>query len=742
LAVLLDFQYLSQIELSLDVQIEKIADFMALFSAILGMVELITQWFISGRVIERLGVFWIAAAPPALVGLVSTLSLTGLISLFHGTIALKFIDELLRYTLVASIGPVLFHPIPNANRSRVQSMVRGIAEPLCTGLTGAGMLITIWLLHHSRLSDRVGSQSWIFLLFTALTALLWIGSVWFLRTKYVEVLVMGAEQGENFSLSKADLRGFKRGIIDSLYRSTDEEEQRSCINLLCQYDPKSTGEVLAPLLPSFSSDVQRQSLEAMLSFPNPAHLKAVRELVDMHRLKPEVLAAALKYIWQTDENRDFQTLQPYLKDSSDPVVRGLAASLMLRWGESPQKSEATGILRRMLTHKQERERVMGCRALGEAVYLQSLRLYIEPLLKDESLRVRRAMLEAIASTHLEEYYQALVRGFHFPSTQEAAKKSLIRLQDEALPLLINLAANPYKSEGIRAQAWSTLGQIGSVDATQALVEHLMTSWGKNRRALLKVLLRLPNEAGIDAVADTLGRSGVEMMMNQELLFIAHLYASLKDLKLTEMPIEEAELLHRALKDSEKDAVERLFLLMQFLHEPSNIQAALFNLQSSARESVAQGLEILDNTLQIPSKLALLNVLDYQPDEEKLQALGDLVPYDEMEASDRLRHLVELRHFLSDWALACCFHVAHKARWSLTADQTLACLRYPTGFVREAVLAYLKVASPRVLPEILPSLKDDSDPLVSAQVAEMMAELGLIPPARSQEARRQEEWVQV
>jgi hypothetical protein len=737
LAVLLDFQYLSQIELSLDVKIEKIADFMALFSATLGVVELITQWFISGRVIERLGVFWIASVPPVLVTFVSVLSLLGILNFFHGTIALKFVDELLRYTLVASIGPVLFHPIPSANRSRIQSMVRGIAEPLSTGLTGVGMLATIWILRHLNLENQAKQQSWMFLFFTAVTALLWVLTVWFLRIKYVEVLVLGAEQGGHLNLSKADLKGFKRGIVDSLNRSTDDDEKKSCVNLLFQYDPKSAGEVLSPLLPTFSPSLQQQSLEAMLCFPNLEHLRAVKDLVALERLSPEVLAAALKYIWQTDESPDFQSLQAYLEPQIDPVVRGLAASLVLRRGDGDQKSKATGVLRRMLTHKQERERVMGCRALGEAAYLQSLRLYIEPRLQDESLRVRCAMLEAIAATHLEEYYHALIRGFHFKSMRDAAKRSLVRLQDEAIPLLVTLAADPYKPEGVRTQAWMTVGQIGTLEATKALVNHLMTSWGSNRRVLLRVLLRLPNEAGIDAVIETfsdlLGRSGIERMMNQELSFLAHLYASLEDLRLGNLAFEEAELLYRALKDSEKDATERLFLLMEFLYEPGNIQAAAQNLQSDARESVAQGLEILDNTIQIASKLALLNVLDRQPDAEKLKSLEEFIPYEPMAPSDRLRHLVDLRHFLSDWALACCFHVASKARWSLTADQTLACLRYPTGFVRESVLSYLQVASPRALPQILPSLKDDPDRLVSAQVHQMMAELGLSqrpkPPAR-------------
>jgi HEAT repeat protein len=727
-AVLLDFQYLNQIELNLNVRIERIADFMALFSACLGIFELITQWFLLGRVIERFGVFLIAAVPPALLGLVSLLTLGGLLSQFAGVVALKFVDELLRYTLVASIGPVLFHPIPNANRSRIQSFVRGMAEPMSIGLTGLGILAAVkllrWLSGSHDAAVLQPQQSKIFLVLTALTAFLWIASVWLLRSRYVQILVLGAEEDGLLNLPKAELKNFKRGVVESLNRSTDEDEKRSCINLLMQHELKTIGEVLSPMLRGFSAALQKQSLEAMLHYPNPNHLPGVRDLIASKSLHPEVLALALKYIWHTDSARDFQQLRPYLQPNVDPVVRGMAASFMLRWGEAIQKSEATATLRRMLTHKQERERVMGCRALGEAVYLQSLRLYIEPLLTDESLRVRCAMLEAIAATHLDDYYDALMRGFQFKSTRDAARRSLIRLQDEALPLLTEFAADVYKAEGTRYQAWRTIGQIGTPDAINLLVKHLKTAWGTHRRSLLKILLRLPQESGIDAIADSIGRPGVELMINQELGFLAHLYASLQDLNLDQNDSEFAPMLYHALKDSEQDTIERVFLLMQFLHEPTTIQAAALSLQSDARESVAQGLEILDNTLQISSKLAVLNVLDRQPDEDKLQSLEEIVPYQPLSPSQRLRHLVDLRHFLSDWALACCLHLARDVRWSLTADQTLACLQNPTGFVREAVLAYLKVASPRSLPTLLPALQQDPNPLVAAQVQQMMAELGL------------------
>jgi len=97
----------------------------------------------------------------------------------------------------------------------------------------------------------------------------------------------------------------------------------------------------------------------------------------------------------------------------------------------------------------------------------------------------------------------------------------------------------------------------------------------------------------------------------------------------------------------------------------------------------------------------------------------------MSPSDRLRRLIELRHFMSDWSLACCFHFARTAHYSLTLEATIICLRHPTGFVREAVLAYLKAASPRACIELLPVLQKDSDRLVAAQVQQMMEELGQV-----------------
>ncbi|NET15931.1 MAG: hypothetical protein F6K08_25470, partial [Okeania sp. SIO1H6] len=43
---------------------------------------------------------------------------------------------------------------------------------------------------------------------------------------------------------------------------------------------------------------------------------------------------------------------------------------------------------------------------------------------------------------------------------------------------------------------------------------------------------------------------------------------------------------------------------------------------------------------------------------------------------------------------------------------------------EAALAYLRMASQRALVELLPNLRSDPDPLVAAQVEQMIVEFGI------------------
>ncbi len=724
LLLLVDFQFLSLLEQQpgFAAQGDKIASFLAVLNGILGICELAGQWMFSSRVIERVGVFnTLMALPVVLILLtiaivISSIVTQGWVLLFWGLVTRKFLYELLHYTLFASVSPVLFQPIPEMLRGSLQAKVRGVAEPLATGGTGVALLLMVYA--------QKGTQAQNLTIFGAVIvlALFWLWAIRRLKKDYLNLLVFDAGRGK-LSGTDVDLRELKRAVIESLEKPGAEADKRSCIELLNQIDPRNVGEVLSPLLDMLSPSLQQKSLEVMLNYPNPAYLDDVRALIDQQPT-PEVMAVALRYVWLTDTSPNMRQLRSYLPATIDPIIRGTAASLMLRRGTPTQKAEATNSLRLMLTHKQRQERVMGCRALGEALYLQALRLYIPNLLQDQSLQVRCAVLEAIGATRLEEYYPALLRGLGYKSTRDAAQKALVKLENEALPMLVKLAEDVHQSDLVRGYAWGAIGQIGTLEAIDLLIARLKTSWGETRRNLLRILLKIPQERGIDIALDRLGRRGIEQLIDQEMMLIAQVYAALVDLAPGRIQGQEADLLRRALRDMPTDAIERLFLLMKFLYDPGTIQIASFNLQSGSLSNQAQGLEILDNSIDIPSKQALLGLLDRTLDREKLQNLASLVPYEPMNSDDRVRHLLDLRHFLSDWALACCFHVARHARCRLTSDQILSSLSHPRGFVREAVLSYLQLASPSALARILPTLQNDPDRLVLVQVKQMLETLGL------------------
>ncbi|MGF1515428.1 MAG: MFS transporter [Elainellaceae cyanobacterium] len=727
LLLLIDFEYLSQLERRLADREGSIADFIALFSGTLGIFEVITQWFASSRAIERLGIFTVSALLPLLIISWSGLTLIGLVPVFVGVIVLKFADDLLRYTFIASTGPIIFQPLPALSRNRIQERVRGLAEPLAIGLTGAGFLATIWLcrrlLPNAEASFVAEVQTFVFLAEIMAFGLVWLLAVKVLRDRYLDLLVLSAERGQLVATRDMDTRSFKQAIIETIENPGVEVHKRaSCIDLLANLDPRQAGEVLAPRLIELPVSLQQQSLDLMLRYPQLEYIEEVQQLIDQSP-PPEVITGALRYIGLIAPNPDVRQLQPYLHPKTHPSARATAAALVLRRGNARQQAEATAVLRRMLTDReQELERVSSCRALRDALYLQALRIHIPGLLRDRSLRVRAAILETIAAVNLQEYYPSLVKALAYPSTRKAAMGAFVELGDDAVPLLVAIGTDAYRPTNVRASAWRILGQIGSGNALRELVEHVIVMWGPERRGLLRSLLLLSKEDGIEAVNEYLGRRGIEQLIGQELCFIAQIYAAELDVKAQDASWKEhgtADLLKRSLGDQRTDATNRLFLLMQFLYASDTIAAAAFNLQSQSSDSVARGLEILDNTVDLSVKTILLTLLDpNQPTLEHVKALSSLVPYQPMSASDRLRHLLELRPFLSDWSVACCYHLASDARWSIAPDQVLWGVRHPTGFVREAVLRYLAVASPAVLRSLLPQLKSDPDPLVMRQVRQL------------------------
>ncbi|AKG23765.1 hypothetical protein [Calothrix sp. 336/3] len=734
MGVLIDFQYLSQVESNF--QGKDIASFLGILGGITGICELGTQLFFSSRALERFGVFRTAATLPLTVfALMLPLLALDIFFFSHpqyllfGLVTLKILDELLRYTFVLSSGPLLFQPIPDKVRTYVQALSGGIADNFGVGMAGLAILGTLTLSSRFLSLSLHRSLMEIETIIIAITCLI---VIYLLRSHYVNLLVVSAGSGQ-LNSTDVDLRAFKQVVIKTLTDRGNEGDKRSCIELLSQIDPQGSTEVLAPLLDKLSPSLQKASLEAMLTTgANHLYIPNIQTLLQAPQgVHPEVFALALRYVWLAEPDADVGKLEKYLEDSHYSIIQATAAALLLRQGTPMQKVAATKTLRRLLTHEQERERVNAVKALREAVYLQALRVHIPNLLQDESLRVRCAVLQMIAATNLEEYYPALLAGLYYKSTRSTAMKALVELSNEALPLLLDVATNVYKPEVVRMYAWRTIGQIPTLEAIDILWEHLENSEDANRSHILRTLLKRHQQETIVGLLDRFHEIQVKRLIQQELEFLGHIYAAYIDFTVTneldnlQHPQKfhlVCNLLQRALLELESDLQERLLLLLQLIYPSDKIQAASSNLRSQSTKNFARGLEILEHTLNLPNKSAIITVLDRRSPYEKLQKLTekDILEYQPLEIGDRTRKLLQYRTLLSHWSWACCLHLAEVVPIRLDTEQVIDSLRHPTGFVREAAISYLKVASPRILWKILPQMQNDPHPLVANQVQQLLS----------------------
>ena len=785
---------------------EKIAGFLGFFQGTLGVCELLMQWFAARWVIDRFGVFTTAGILPililtlgssiAVVNLMPRIAQMGLL-IFWAVVALKFLYELFHFTLLASVGPVLFQPIPQKWRNAIQASVLGNAEPFANALVGLFILGLMWVF-----KDRMPVESWRNLVFPMLMAMaiVWLMAIYFVRSNYEAILVMSARQ-ELLSgrPSPAAIKELKRAAVSALSQPGMKDSQMGCVELLIRIDQSNALDVLAPMLQSLPQEAQVRVLEIMQEHPKPQYAVSVGRLITYSKPAP-VIAAALRYVYgkknkndrdhetETDRKVDVQQLTDHLRPQVPASVRATAAALLLEHGEPDQRGKVTNFLRLMLTSPNPEERRASCDAIRHLTYLQALQVYILKIVKEErSTEVRCAVLEVVAATHFEKCYPELVKGLYDPQTRSTSIKALISLNNEALPLLKVLVKNWREPDSVRNIAWGIIGEVGTPEAIVFLIEQLPLTWSTDRTSILRALIKVPKYQGIDRTADQLGRAGIESLVDQDLMLISHTTAAMLDLAGRVQTRDLEEMLYRALQGIQSDCIDRIFLLIQFLYEPETIQAAEFSLKSGFSDDMAQGLEILDTKLDIPQKRSLLTILeisnatkhqnfrasiskipkvlktskapktknlahptrrspDWWPNcqskldlERQLQSLSSLVPYTSLEPVDRLRELMDLRHFLSDWVLACCFHLARAEGWQLERHQVLDGLRGGSSLLREASLLYLHNLFQRgtnnaAFLNILPRMQNDADAILRCQVRVWMKEYGLRPEVQMKPLR--------
>jgi ATP/ADP translocase len=131
---------------------DALASFIGLFFGVFGVLSLLVQIFVAGRVLSRFGVqVMILATPTGLLVISLLLALTGTLTSWQVALfwlaAASNMYRLILDAADASTINLLFQPLPDRQRAQAQTLVLGVTYPLAIGLTGLILLFLINVLH-------------------------------------------------------------------------------------------------------------------------------------------------------------------------------------------------------------------------------------------------------------------------------------------------------------------------------------------------------------------------------------------------------------------------------------------------------------------------------------------------------------------------------------------------------------------------------------------------------------------
>ena len=125
---------------------EALAAFLGIFYAVLNGFNLVLNGAIAGRVLKRFGTYTGLLVLPVCVGIatVAALVLSGFgisAAIFWAIIGTKLVDEMLRGAFLIPTFKILFQPLPDRERLRVQSVRDSVVEPAAIGFSGLLLLL-------------------------------------------------------------------------------------------------------------------------------------------------------------------------------------------------------------------------------------------------------------------------------------------------------------------------------------------------------------------------------------------------------------------------------------------------------------------------------------------------------------------------------------------------------------------------------------------------------------------------
>ncbi|QDU63069.1 Cyclic nucleotide-binding domain protein [Planctomycetes bacterium Pan216] len=624
---IVDYQWKISAANTFEGQADHLARYFSLLLIVMGLLEIFLQFFVTSRLVSRLGIqASLTIEPLYLIGCSLTILLAAPHRIVLWAATLQRMENTLRFAITSMCKQMLYQPIGEAMRRRIKAIVDGIVNPLAVGCSGVALLLI-----EGKIPARDLSYATIGLA-AAWTLAALVSHRRYVKTLEARLSVMPSdEERERPILGDAAALN----VYEEILKGEDEYAAAAALEFIDEVAPGPRRDALVlHLLKKKSTWLRRKALVYLGRTGDPRFAPTVR--LSLEDEEPSVRAAAISAYCEINQSSDSDMafVHDYQFDPN-PEVKGAAIASLIRCGGLDGILAAAEELKRMFRDSDPLVRKSAAEVLGRLKvrhFHGSLRI----LLEDED---RDVVLEAIrASRQMRSHHliAPLVTNLDRSHVSRSAADALAEYDAEVITPLGHFLDQSEEFPKRRLALPRIIGTIGARSAPELAAEILMKHFDD-----ADDLVRASVYAGLEKIVHAhpdfeLDHDRIETRCQQQL----RCYFQQTTIVLELRELLEESLLQDSLLEERARITSRILTLIGILYPQLDLASIRHSLGGINPKDREYALELLDNTIGKAERTALLGILDPVSDEKKVAIGKQLYALEHHDAETWLRILMQ------------------------------------------------------------------------------------------------------
>lgn len=564
---LIDYQF--KVILRGTLQNEALAEFMGSFYGFAGLLALLIQFFVSGKLITRFGVMTaILVFPVALFTGSIALLLVPVLAL---AVAVKGSDKVLGDTIYSSVSQLIMFPISPEWRGRAKGFLDGIVRNGAKGIAAICIiLLTQWFTVHQLSYFILGLMG-----LCILAAIKIKGTYLQMLLSTLQTRGMDLQAEELNMMDPASIK-----VLISALNSPQKHQALYALHILRGLQGFNMGPYIQVLLQHPVKEVRIETLKYIqLNIPaeGEQELRALTSSEDTQIQSNGILALAA---YSKEEN--IELLIAYL-DEVDVEVRTAAIAGLIKYYGIEGMFYAVGTLKLLIESTDEEERTAMASIFG-LIGIAGFYKPLIPLLQDQSMNVRIRAVESASILAVPELVPHLVPLLQHNQTRYKAIEALAAYDER---IILNLLEPYLLREDVNHHLPGVFEKMGTQQAFDILLHRYDRLSADLRDKVVESLNRMIH-----------GPCQMDFRMGERLI--------LQEIEFYWNYIEHSDTLGNrsdlikisgAIEQYRLHLAKRIFQLLALIYETKTIHAVYMNWSEGDSRQQANAAEVIDQLLQ-------------------------------------------------------------------------------------------------------------------------------------------------